>query len=114
MISITVCVDTASTPILAYAGGVVAVHVAGTGTGWLVVRWAIVITLISLHIVTKGAGMAPDLKDHLSEGRRRITVSCLLINELCISGEWWLIGVKWPTYDGGWDVGHQQSVRGNG
>jgi hypothetical protein len=92
-----------STPVLAYAAGVLALCMWPI-RGWMrAVRWAIVLTLITLHLSMK----APvwnlinriDISGGSSGWHRYMLV------DQCIRhfGDWWLVGVK-DTSVWGWDM----------
>ena len=100
--AITVCAN-ASTPILAYAGGVVALCLWPIRNWMRVVRWAIVITLITLHLVMKAPVWHLISRIDLSGGSS--SYHRFMLVDQCIRhfGDWWLIGVK-STYDWGWDM----------
>ena len=92
-----------STPILGYAGGVLALCLWPARRWVRVMRWGVVVTLVGLHLVMKSPVW------HLIE---RIDISggsssyhrYMLVDQ-CIRhfGDWWLIGVK-DTSVWGWDM----------
>ena len=92
-----------STPVLGYAAGVLALCLWPVRAWMRVIRWGIVLTLVSLHLVMK----APvwnlinriDISGGSSSWHRYMLV------DQCIRhvGDWWLFGVK-DTSVWGWDM----------
>jgi hypothetical protein len=92
-----------STPILAYAGGVIALCLWPVRSWMRAIRWGIVVTLVLLHIVMK----APvwDLISRIDISGGSSSYHRFMLIDQCIRhfGDWWLVGVK-STYDWGWDM----------
>jgi len=92
-----------STPIIAYAAGVLALCLWPLRKSMRAIRWGIVLTLVSLHLMMK----APvwhlisriDITGGSSSWHR------FMLIDQCIRhfGDWWLIGVK-DTSVWGWDM----------
>jgi hypothetical protein len=92
-----------STPILAYGGGVLALCMWPIRDWMRVVRWSIVIALVSLHMVMKAPVWHLISRIDLSGGSS--SYHRFMLVDQCIRhfGDWWLIGVK-STADWGWDM----------
>jgi len=105
IISATVITITSnsSTPILAYAAGVLALCLWPVRNWMQAMRWAVVITIVSLHLVMK----APvwNLIARIDVSGQASSYHRFMLIDQCIRhfSDWWLIGVK-TTYEWGWDM----------
>ena len=92
-----------STPILAYAAGVFALCMWPLRRQLRLLRWVIVLTIMSLHVVMK----APvwHLISRIDVAGGSSSYHRYMLVDQCIRhfGDWWLIGVK-STADWGWDM----------
>jgi hypothetical protein len=92
-----------STPVLAYAAGVLALCFWGFRQRMRVVRWGVVLTLIALHLVMKGPVWSLIEKIDISGGSS--SWHRFMLIDQCIRhfGDWWLFGIK-DTSIWGWDM----------
>jgi hypothetical protein len=92
-----------STPILAYAGGVLALCLWPIRNWMRLIRWGVVITIVSLHMVMKAPVWHLIARIDISGGSSS-DHRFELVNQ-CIRhfGDWWLVGVK-STFEWGWDM----------
>jgi hypothetical protein len=104
---IAACVMTvtcnSSTPVLAYAAGVIGLCMWPIRTWMRAIRWSIVITLVTLHMVMKAPVWS--LINHIdisggSSGWHRYQLVDQCIRHFW---DWWLVGVK-DTSVWGWDM----------
>jgi hypothetical protein len=105
MVSATVITLTSnsSTPVLAYAGGVLALCLWPIRNWMRVVRWGVVITIVSLHMVMKAPVWHLISRIDISGGSSGYHRFMLIDQCIRHFGDWWLIGVK-STYEWGWDM----------
>ena len=105
VISATVMTVTcnSSTPILAYAAGVLALCLWPARKWMRAIRWGVVLLLIALHIVMKGPVWSLIEKIDISGGSS--SYHRYMLVDQCIRhfGDWWLLGVK-DTSVWGWDM----------
>jgi hypothetical protein len=105
MVSATVITlaSNSSTPVLAYAGGVLALSMWPMRNWTRAIRWAVVITVVCLHIVMK----APvwHLIARIDVSGQSSSYHRFMLVDQCIRhfSDWWLIGVK-STFEWGWDM----------
>ena len=92
-----------STPILAYAAGVLALCLWPLRRWMRAIRWGIVITLVSLHMVMKAPVWHLISRIDISGGSSSYHRYQLVDQCIRHFGDWWLIGVK-STQDWGWDM----------
>ena len=92
-----------STPILAYGGGVLALCMWPIRNRMRLVRWGIVITIVSLHLVMKAPVWHLISRIDISGGSSAYHRFALIDQCIRHFGDWWLVGVK-STYDWGWDM----------
>lgn len=92
-----------STPILAYAGGVLALCLWPIRNWMRPVRWGIVLTVVSLHMVMKAPVWHLISRIDISGGSSGYHRFMLIDQCIRHFSDWWLIGVK-STYDWGWDM----------
>jgi hypothetical protein len=92
-----------STPVLAYAAGVLALCMWPIRDWMRAVRWGIVLTLITLHMVMKQPVWHLITRIDLSGGSS--SWHRFMLVDQCIRhfGDWWLVGVK-DTGAWGWDM----------
>ncbi len=92
-----------STPILAYAGGVLALCLWPARNYMRVIRWAIAITIVSLHLVMKAPVWHLIARIDVSGGSS--SYHRFMVVDQCIRhfSDWWLVGVK-STFAWGWDM----------
>jgi hypothetical protein len=92
-----------STPILAYAGGVLALCMWPMRNWMRIIRWGVVVTVVSLHLVMKAPVWHLISRIHISGGSS--SYHRFMLIDQCIRhfGDWWLVGVK-STSDWGWDM----------
>ena len=92
-----------STPILAYAGGVLAVCMWPLRNQMRIVRWAIVTTVVCLHLVMKAPVWHLIARIDVSGGSS--SYHRFMVVDQCIRhfSDWWLVGVK-STFEWGWDM----------
>jgi hypothetical protein len=105
MIAATVITLTSnsSTPILAYAGGVLALTMWPLRNWMRAVRWGIVLTTVTLHLVMKAPVWHLISRIDISGGSSSWHRFNLIDQCIRHFGDWWLIGVK-DTADWGWDM----------
>jgi hypothetical protein len=92
-----------STPVLAYAGGVVALCLWQARRRMRAIRWGLVFTLIALHLVMKGPVWSLIEKIDISGGSSSWHRYMLIDQCIRHFGDWWLFGVK-DTSVWGWDM----------
>ena len=92
-----------STPILAYAAGLLALCLWPVRKWMRAIRWGIVLLLISLHIVMKGPVWSLIEKIDISGGSSSWHRYQLVDQCIRHFGDWWLMGVK-DTSIWGWDM----------
>jgi hypothetical protein len=92
-----------STPVLAYAGGVVALCLWQARRRMRALRWGLVFTLIALHLVMKGPVWSLIEKIDISGGSSSWHRYMLIDQCIRHFGDWWLFGVK-DTSVWGWDM----------
>jgi hypothetical protein len=104
-ISATVITATSnsSTPVLAYAGGLLALGLWPLRRWMRVMRWGIVLTLISLHLVMKSPVWHLICRIDITGGSSSWHRYMLIDQCIRHFGDWWLIGVK-ETSSWGWDM----------
>jgi hypothetical protein len=92
-----------STPMLAYLAGVLALCMWPVRQWMRVVRWGILLTLVSLHLVMKNPVWHLITRIDLSGGSS--SWHRFMLVDQCIRhfGDWWLMGVK-DTSAWGWDM----------
>jgi len=92
-----------STPILAYAAGVLALCMWPARNRMRAIRWAVVIVMVSLHMVMKAPVWHLIARIDLSGGSS--SYHRFMVVDQCIRhfSDWWLVGVK-STYEWGWDM----------
>jgi hypothetical protein len=92
-----------STPLLAYAGGVVGLCMWPLRKQMRLIRWGLVIGLTGLHLAMKAPVWALISRIDLTGGSSSYH-RFMLVNE-CIKhfGDWWLVGTK-NFADWGWDM----------
>jgi len=92
-----------STPVLGYAAGVLALCLWPVRRWMRAVRWGILITLISLHLVMKAPVWHLIARIDISGGSS--SWHRFMLVDQCIRhfGDWWLVGVK-DTSAWGWDM----------
>lgn len=92
-----------STPVLAFAAGVLALCLWPVRRWMRAIRWGIVLLLILLHIVMKGPVWSLIEKIDISGGSS--SYHRYMLVDQCIRhfGDWWLLGVK-DTSIWGWDM----------
>jgi hypothetical protein len=101
--TVIVLASNSSTPVLAYAGGVFAIFMWPIRKWMRAVRWAIVITIVSLHLVMKAPVWHLISRIDISGGSSGYHRFMLIDQCIRHFSDWWLIGVK-STYDWGWDM----------
>lgn len=92
-----------STPVLAYAGGVMALCLWPMRNWMRVMRWAVVITIVSLHLVMKAPVWHLISRIDISGGSSGYHRFMLIDQCIRHFGDWWLVGVR-STFDWGWDM----------
>jgi hypothetical protein len=92
-----------STPVLGYAAGVLALCLWPLRKSMRAIRWGIVLTLVSLHLVMKAPVWHLIARIDISGGSS--SWHRFMLIDQCIRhfGDWWLIGVK-DTSIWGWDM----------
>jgi hypothetical protein len=92
-----------STPIFAYAAGVLALCMWPVRNWMRAIRWAIVIAIVFLHIVMKAPVWHLIARIDLSGGSS--SYHRFMVVDQCIQhfSDWWLVGVK-STFEWGWDM----------
>lgn len=105
IISGTVITMTAnsSTSLLAYVAGIAAICLWPFRKRMRILRWGIVLALISLHMVMKSPVW--HLISYMDVSGGSSAYHRYMLVDQCIRhfGDWWLIGVK-STFDWGWDM----------
>lgn len=92
-----------STPVLAYAAGVLALCLWPLRSRMRILRWGIVVALILLHIGMKGPVWSLIEKIDISGGSSSYHRYMLIDQCIRHFGDWWLLGVK-DTSVWGWDM----------
>ena len=92
-----------STPILAYAAGILALCLWPLRSRMRILRWSIVGVLVLLHIVMKGPVWSLIEKIDISGGSSSYHRYMLIDQCIRHFGDWWLLGVK-DTSVWGWDM----------
>ena len=92
-----------STPVAAYAGGVLALCLWPLRNRMRLLRWAIVFTVVSLHLVMKAPVWHLIARIDLSGGSSSYHRFMLVDQCLEHFSDWWLVGVK-STFGWGWDM----------
>lgn len=92
-----------STPVMAYAAGVLALLMWPLRNSMRIIRWGIVITIVGLHIVMKAPVWHLISRIDISGGSSSYHRYMLIDQCIRHFGDWWLIGVK-STSDWGWDM----------
>lgn len=92
-----------STPILAYAGGVMAMCLWPIRNSMRVVRYAVLFTLVCLHLVMKAPVWNLIARIDVSGGSSSYHRFELIDQCIRHFGDWWLFGVK-STFEWGWDM----------
>jgi len=92
-----------STCILAYAAGILALCLWPLRNWMRAIRWGVVFTLVSLHIVMKAPVWHLISRIDISGGSSSYHRFALIDQCIRHFGDWWLIGVK-STADWGWDM----------
>ncbi len=92
-----------STPVAAYAGGVLALCMWPARHWMRVLRWAIVITIVALHLVMKAPVWHLIARIDIAGGSS--SYHRFNVVDQCIRhfSDWWLVGVK-STFEWGWDM----------
>ena len=92
-----------STPILAFAAGVLALGMWLLRRQMRLLRWGIALTIVSLHLVMKAPVWHLISRIDVSGGSS--SYHRYMLVDQCIRhfGDWWLMGVK-STADWGWDM----------
>jgi hypothetical protein len=93
----------ASTPVLAYVGGIVALCFWPFRARMRAFRWALVFTLVGLHLVMKAPVWALISRIDLTGSSSSYHRYMLVDNCIRHFGDWWVVGVK--DYNAwGWDM----------
>jgi hypothetical protein len=92
-----------STPVMAYAAGIVALLMWPLRNSMRIIRWGVVITIVGLHIVMKAPVWHLISRIDISGGSSSFHRYMLIDQCIRHFGDWWLIGVK-STSDWGWDM----------
>lgn len=92
-----------STPVVAYAAGLLALCMWPLRNYMRPIRWGLVVTVVSLHLVMKAPVWHLIARIDISGGSSSYH-RFMLVDE-CIRhfSDWWLIGVK-STFEWGWDM----------
>ena len=92
-----------STPIVAYAAGVLGLCLWPARNWMRFLRWAIVVAVVSLHLVMKAPVWHLIARIDLAGGSS--SYHRFMVVDQCIRhfSDWWLVGVK-STYEWGWDM----------
>lgn len=101
--TVIVLTSNSSTPVLAYAGGVLAIFLWPMRRWMRVIRWGIVILVVSLHMVMKAPVWHLISRIDISGGSSGYHRYMLIDQCVRHFSDWWLIGVK-STFDWGWDM----------
>ncbi|HEX3107153.1 MAG TPA: hypothetical protein VHQ22_22155 [Terriglobales bacterium] len=100
---IIILTSNSSTPILAYGGGLLAVYLWPLRNRMRMIRWAIVASLLLVHIVWKHPVWYLIAKVDVSGGSSSWHRFALIDQCIRHFGDWWLVGVK-STAEWGWDM----------
>lgn len=92
-----------STPVIAYVAGVLALCLWPLRKSMRIIRWAIVFTLVSLHLVMKAPVWHLIARIDIAGGSSSWHRYMLIDQCIRHFGDWWLIGVK-DTSVWGWDM----------
>ena len=92
-----------STPVLAYAGGVLALCMWPARNWMRAIRWSIVMLIVALHMVMKAPVWHLIARIDISGGSSSYHRFMLVDECLQHFSDWWLVGVK-STYEWGWDM----------
>lgn len=100
MITVT---SNSSTPVLAYAAGVLALCLWPVRRWMRAIRWGIAFTIVTLHLVMKAPVWHLIARIDISGGSS--SYHRFMLVDQCIRhfGDWWFVGVK-STADWGWDM----------
>ena len=92
-----------STPVVAYAGGVLALCMWPIRNWMRLLRWAIVVMIVSLHLVMKAPVWHLIARIDIAGGSS--SYHRFMVIDECINhfSDWWLVGVK-STFGWGWDM----------
>ena len=101
--TVIVLTSNSSTPVLAYAAGMLAIFLWPIRRWMRAIRWGIVILLVSLHLVMKAPVWHLISRIDISGGSSGYHRYMLVDQCIRHFSDWWLIGVK-STYDWGWDM----------
>ncbi|PYY16524.1 MAG: hypothetical protein DMG61_04175 [Acidobacteria bacterium] len=101
--SLMVLASNSSTPILGYLAGVLALSLWELRNWMRVIRWLIVLTLVSLHMVMKAPVWHLIARIDLAGGSSSWHRFALIDQCIRHFADWWLIGVK-STAEWGWDM----------
>jgi hypothetical protein len=101
--TVIVATSNSSTPVLAYAGGVLALCLWPLRAWMRPIRWGIVFTLVLLHMVMKAPVWHLISRIDISGGSSSYHRYMLIDQCIRHFGDWWLLGVK-STKDWGWDM----------
>jgi hypothetical protein len=101
--TIIVVASNSSTPILAYAAGIMALLLWPLRAWMRTIRWGIVGVLAGLHVVMKAPVWHLIARVDISGGSS--SYHRFMLVDQCIRhfNDWWLLGVK-STYEWGWDM----------
>jgi hypothetical protein len=92
-----------STPVMAYAGGILAFCLWPVRNSMRLIRWAMVVTVVGLHLVMKAPVWHLISRIDISGGSSSYHRFALIDQCIRHFGDWWLIGVK-STAEWGWDM----------
>jgi hypothetical protein len=101
--TVIVLTSNSSTPVLAYAGGVFAILLWPIRRWMRVIRWGIVVLLVSLHMAMKAPVWHLISRIDISGGSSGYHRYMLIDQCIRHFSDWWLMGVK-STYEWGWDM----------
>jgi hypothetical protein len=92
-----------STPVMAYAAGIIALLMWPMRNSMRMIRWGVLITIVGLHIVMKAPVWHLISRIDISGGSSSYHRYMLIDQCIRHFSDWWLIGVK-STSDWGWDM----------
>ena len=101
--SLIALASASSTPILAWVMGIMALCMWPIRRMMRVIRWGLVLTLVSLHLVMKAPVWALIGRVDVMGGNSAAHRYMLVDNFIRRFGDWWLLGVK-STTSWGWDM----------
>ena len=101
--TVIVATSNSSTPMLAYGAGILGLCLWRIRNWMRVVRWGIVFTLVSLHLVMKAPVWNLIARIDISGGSSSYHRFALIDQCIRHFGDWWLVGVK-STAEWGWDM----------